>query len=227
MNTQARTALHTAHTGPRMDAVTEFLSAVEKGRKEPTEEALDRARAAYLRILVLTYGKAPATIAVRQTAQEVLAALKVAQKTLAAMEKTPGEKVLEDLQDQAHMQFFMRHSSKEHDADAKGKISPAEEALRVVGKIQAEQDAAYAAHAEAVDVSYWFTGEARGWSERTGLDLTPVIEWNHHRGIRASKRREHGKARGALRRYHEEFAEAASVWIATAPDAPRPRRRAR
>ncbi|MBB4984157.1 hypothetical protein [Streptomyces nymphaeiformis] len=48
-----------------------------------------------------------------------------------------------------------------------------------------------------------------------------MIEGSHVRETRRHLRDRHGEALGDLGRYRKEFAEAAAVWIATAPEPPR------
>ncbi|WP_159041385.1 hypothetical protein [Streptomyces sp. WM4235] len=59
------TALHTAHTGPRVAAVTAFLEAVNKGRSKPVKKHVASAQTAYLGIVTLSHGKQHAAVRVR------------------------------------------------------------------------------------------------------------------------------------------------------------------
>ncbi|MCX5613545.1 hypothetical protein OHB39_39595 [Streptomyces sp. NBC_00047] len=219
-NRTARVSLHTTYTTPRIEAVTDFLGAVENGRSDPTPESLTKTRTAYLTLRVLAFEETTEAKDVKARADALTENLRAMVDNLPHVPIAPAETMLKELESATRHAEEENQEQREAGTDmtspnARNAIRHADNlraALDLLREIKDRQDHRIGSYTDEEE------GDLHGLGSDVGMpDLHMALETAWTRTERAEGRAKYAEARERMWKDCKDFAEAVARWLNAGP----------
>lgn len=200
----ARTARHTAHSQPRIEAVSAFLDAIDGMLvARPTVAGMKEVTSALLRIELFFYGRPVGTaMAMHATAQRALANTPV---------PDPGERTLTMLSTGAEMEDDPREATRYDDQ------------LRDIRKFRRSADEAHAQGRAEPDGTH-IIADLVGWLDMEEEEAVAALGSGQERADRRARQERLATLQAELTDARKQLVKEVAVWLDSPPRRPRKRK---